>query len=45
MQSGHDYVLVGRRAALKVPFDRIAEDFEGALRRLHAGRNGNTGSR
>jgi ribonuclease P protein component len=45
MQGGHDYVLVGRRAALKVPFDRIAEDFEGALRRLHAGRNGNTGSR
>jgi ribonuclease P protein component len=45
MQSGHDYVLVGRRAALKVPFDRIAEDFEGALRRLQTGRNGNTGSR
>ena len=38
MQSGHDYVLVGRRAALKVPFDRIAQDFEGALRRLNAGR-------
>ena len=45
MQSGHDYVLIGRRAALKVPFARIAEDFEGALRRMHAGRNGNTGSR
>ena len=45
MQSGHDYVLVGRRAALKVPFDRMAQDFEGALRRMHAGRNGNTGSR
>jgi len=45
MQSGHDYVLVGRRAALKVPFDRIAADFEGALRRLQAGRNGKTGSR
>ena len=42
---GHDYVLIGRRAALKVPFARIAEDFEGALRRVHAGRNGYTGSR
>ena len=45
MQSGHDYVLVGRRAALKLPFARIAQDFEGALRRMQAGRNGNTGSR
>ena len=45
MQSGHDYVLVGRRAALKLAFDRIAQDFEGALRRMQAGRNGNTGSR
>jgi ribonuclease P protein component len=46
MQSGHDYVLVGRRAALKTPFARIAEDFEGALRRMHgAQRDGNTGSR
>ena len=38
MQTGHDYVLVGRQAALKVPFDRIAEEFDGALRRVHAGR-------
>ena len=45
MRSGHDYVLIGRRAALKLPFARIAEDFEGALRRMHAGRNGKTGSR
>jgi ribonuclease P protein component len=45
MQSGHDYVLVGRHAALKLPFDRIAQDFAGALRRMQAGRNGNTGSR
>ena len=44
MQSGHDYVLVGRRAALKLPFERIAQDFEGALRRAQAGRSGNTGS-
>jgi ribonuclease P protein component len=45
MRSGHDYVLIGRRAALKVPFARIAEEFEGALRRVHAKRNGNAGSR
>jgi len=45
MQSGHDYVLVGRRAALKVPFARIADDFQSALRRLQAGRSANTGSR
>lgn len=38
MQSGHDYVLVGRRAALTVPFAKIAEEFDGALRRVHAGR-------
>jgi ribonuclease P protein component len=42
---GHDYVLIGRRAALKVPYARIADEFEGALRRIHAERNGNTGSR
>jgi len=45
IRTGHDYVLIGRRAALKLPFARIAEEFEGALRRMHAGRTGNTGSR
>jgi ribonuclease P protein component len=43
MRSGHDYVLIGRRAALKLPFAGIAQDLEGALRRVHAGRS--TGSR
>jgi len=38
MRSGHDYVLIGRRAALSLPFERIHEDFEGALRRLRASR-------
>jgi ribonuclease P protein component len=37
MQPGHDYVLVGRRAALATPFERMAEDFERALRRVHTG--------
>lgn len=47
--AGHDYVLIGRRAALKLPFERMRNDFAGALRRAHgtsfAGRSGNTGSR
>ncbi len=34
MRAGHDYVLVGRRAALELPFDRLVEEFNGALRRL-----------
>jgi ribonuclease P protein component len=34
LRSGHDYVLVGRRAALSRPFDRMLEDFAGAARRL-----------
>ena len=31
---GHDYVLIGRRSALSLPFERMTEDFDGALRRL-----------
>jgi ribonuclease P protein component len=44
MRSGHDYVLIGRRAALQTSYARITQDFEGALRRVHAGRaaGGNT---
>ena len=34
MHPGHDYVLIGRRAALSLPFQRISDDFKGALRRL-----------
>jgi ribonuclease P protein component len=34
LRSGHDYVLIGRRAALQLPFDRIVEEFKTALRRL-----------
>ncbi len=36
MQPGHDYVLVGRRAALAAPFQEIAAALGGALRRAHA---------
>lgn len=31
--AGHDYVVVGRRAALTHPFDRLIADFGSALRR------------
>ena len=44
LRAGHDYVLVGRRAALSLPFGKMAQDFEGALQRIHAGRRGNTDS-
>jgi len=35
MRSGHDYVLVGRRAALTVDFARLTGDLEQSLARLH----------
>jgi ribonuclease P protein component len=35
MRSGHDYVLIGRRAALGLPFVRLIEDFDRALVRVH----------
>jgi ribonuclease P protein component len=30
---GHDYVLIGRRTALAMPFGRMAADFAGAIKR------------
>lgn len=36
LRKGHDYVLVGRRTALSRHFERMVEDFEGALRRVRA---------
>lgn len=39
VQTGHDYVMVGRRAALTVPFARMIEEFATALGRVHARRN------
>jgi len=43
MRSGHDYVLIGRRAALGLPFDRMIEEFDRALRRVHARHSGQPG--
>src|ERR1700730_14787758 len=37
-RAGSDYVVVGRRAALGIPFARLAADFTGALGRLDRGR-------
>jgi ribonuclease P protein component len=34
LRGGHDYVLIGRRAALSLQFEQITRDFDGALRRL-----------
>jgi ribonuclease P protein component len=39
MRPGHDYVLIGRRAGLHVPFEQLVEDFKGAFRRLGEGRS------
>jgi ribonuclease P protein component len=42
--TGHDYVLIGRRAALALPFDRMTQDFKAALRRVHAEESGKRNS-
>ena len=34
LPAGNDYVLIGRRAALSLPFEQIAHDFRRALGRL-----------
>jgi ribonuclease P protein component len=34
LKTGCDYVLIGRRAAMTLPFERLAEDFKGALGRV-----------
>jgi ribonuclease P protein component len=38
VSAGHDYVLVGRRAALQAPFERLIVELEGALKRAHGKR-------
>ena|SRR5436853_7746949 len=32
--TGHDYVLIGRRTALTMPFERISAEFSNAMTRL-----------
>jgi ribonuclease P protein component len=36
MRNSHDYVLIGRRAALALPFHEMQRDLDAALRRVHA---------
>jgi ribonuclease P protein component len=43
LRAGHDYVLVGRRAALNRPFDQMLRDFATAVRRIHASAPERTG--
>ena len=38
--AGHDYVLIGRRAALQMPFEAMTAEFTGALTRLHGKQRG-----
>ncbi|MCC7348592.1 MAG: ribonuclease P protein component [Variibacter sp.] len=38
LAAGHDYVLIGRRAALSLPFEQLTEDLRRALRRLRVAR-------
>jgi ribonuclease P protein component len=45
MRPGHDYVVVGRRAALGLSFERLVEEFDSALRRVHAAGNESRRSR
>ncbi len=41
---GHDYVVVARRAALSISFDRLVTELRGALRRLHGASSGEDGA-
>jgi ribonuclease P protein component len=40
LKAGSDYVVVGRRAALDIPFVKLTADFAGALERLEKRRVG-----
>ena len=42
MRQGYDYVLIGRRAALGLPFERLVEDFMRAINRVHTGKSTGT---
>ena len=43
LRHGHDYVLVGRRAALQLPFADMVREFDKALVRVHAREGKGTG--
>jgi len=41
---GHDYVLIGRRAALAAPFGELMQELDAALARIHASGQEGTGA-
>jgi ribonuclease P protein component len=43
LRPGHDYVLIGRRAALAAPFGEMMREFDTALRRVHKSEAAGTG--
>jgi ribonuclease P protein component len=43
MRIGHDYVLIGRRAALALPFGEMRRELDAALSRIHAAERGGRG--
>ncbi len=43
LHAGHDYVLIGRRAALAVPFTEMMRELDTALGRIHRPARGRTG--
>jgi ribonuclease P protein component len=45
LNAGSDYVLVGRRAGLEIPFVKLTVDLAGALKRLEKRRAGGPGPR
>jgi ribonuclease P protein component len=44
LRAGHDYVLIGRRAALATPFGQMVQEFDAALDRIHARERDGAGS-
>ena len=42
---GCDYVLIGRRAALRMPFDEMLVELKSAFERVHRRMSGDSGSR
>ena len=44
LSDGHDYVLIGRRPALKAAFDVMKKELSGALRRVHSSDKAGSGT-
>jgi ribonuclease P protein component len=45
MRDGHDYVLIGRRAALALPFGAMKQELDAALRRVRSAKIAERGGR